>query len=195
MGSVVPSMGLPLQTMVNIGDAFNVSIAATARAEMAARGWSVDDLLARLPQGVVSRRTLFRLVDPEPPPDRDAPTWRASYIAAVAEAFDLTPYQFVAEAERRGAQLRGEAMPPTGDHAMPPVGGDLRSLAAWLLTHPDLDPELNNRLSDADSQSGVSGKRLAALRETIRLVRREELQRALDALPPSKAQGGGTATG
>ena len=171
--------------MSNVGDEFNVAIVATARAEMAARGWSVDDLRARLPEGMLSRRTLFRLVDTEPPPDREAPVWRASYIAAVADAFGMTPYQFIIEVERRQSQMTGGDAAPTA-----PSGGDPRSLITWLIDNPDRDAELATRLGDVDTQVALSGRQKSALRDTVRAVRREELLSALDALPPSAEQGG-----
>lgn len=75
-----------------------------------------------------------------------------------------------------------------------PKGDDLRTLIAFLIAHPAQDEELNTRLSEAVSRSGLRGSNLATLQETIRDVRRQELEEALRALPPSAAQGG-TRTG
>lgn len=170
--------------MDNAGDDFNVAIVATARAEMGARGWSVDDLLLRLPDGLLSRRTLFRLVDTAAPPDRATPLWRSSYIAAVADAFGMTPYQFIAEVERRQARMRGEVVPPS-DHVKPSIVADVRTVIRWLLAHPEDDEELQTRLSETSAQVDASGKRMARLLDTIRAARHAELTAALDALPPS----------
>lgn len=85
------------------------------------------------------------------------------------------------------AALNGERrlVMPSSDHDEPPRGGDVRSMITWLLAHPLRDEELNARLSDAATLSGMSGRRLVNLQETIRTVRREELEHALGALPPS----------
>jgi hypothetical protein len=123
------------------------------------------------------------LVDTEAPPDRDTPLWRSSYIAAVADAFGMTPYQFIAEVERRQARMRGEVVPPS-DPVKPPIGADVRTIIQWLLSHPEDDVELQTRLSDVATQVDASGKRMARLLDTIRQARRAELTAALDALPP-----------
>jgi len=167
--------------MVNEGDAFNAAIASTVRAELARRAWTVDDLVARLPKDSISRRTLFRLVDLEPPPDRDMPMWRASYIAAVAAAFGLRPSELVAEVERHQGKPAEETQPLSGV--------DLRSVIMRYLTNPDEDPELAHRLGEISTRMGLRGVQAKTMSGTIRELRREELERALAALP-SKEQGG-----
>jgi DNA-binding Xre family transcriptional regulator len=70
------------------------------------------------------------------------------------------------------------------------TGDDPRALITCLLNNPDMDGNLNSRLSDAESRSGLRGSQLEALKETIRDVRRRELGEALRHLPPSTEQGG-----
>lgn len=84
----------------------------------------------------------------------------------------------------RGERKLVEAQPSGAD---PPT--DLRALIEWLIAHPDRDEELITRLSDAQTRTGVTGRRWAELQETIRAVRYEELAAALAALPPSVEPG------
>ena len=159
-------------------DGLNVAIGATVRAEAARRGWSTDELARR---SGISRRTMFRLVDPNPPPDRDPGQWKAEQIEAVATAFGLRVSELIGLAETpRVTSLKSE---------------DPRTLITYLIAHPEHDEELQTRLGEAESHTGLRGSRLAALRETIRNVRREELEHALAALPPSAAQGGNKRSG
>lgn len=130
---------------------------------------------------------MFRLIDPEPPPDRDTPKWRASYIAAVAEAFGMTWAEFVTEVERQS----GPTGPGKGRSMQPPTvvgqsGIDVRATITHYLDNPDQDPTLTARLGDVIGHPGVSGEDMRLLEATIRRTRREELLHALAALPPDE---------
>lgn len=152
--------------------ALNESVAGAVRAEAARRGWKTDELARR---SGITRRTMFRLVDPDPT-DRSPAKWTTDYIEAVAAAFGIRVSELMALAEQPGVTAH--------------PGEDPRSLIAYLLNNPTQDDTLNTRLSEAESRSGLRGSQLAAFKETIRNVRRRELGDALRALPPSEAQGG-----
>jgi transcriptional regulator with XRE-family HTH domain len=104
-------------------------------------------------------------------------------IRLMAEAVGADWFEVMQEAHERVAG--GQVVPPISDPLYPPIGADPRALIRFLLENPERDEELNTRLSDAQTRSGLTGRRLVNLQETIRTVRREELEHALGALPPS----------
>ena len=180
----MPTLCYTVLGMVNNAEQFNDALAATARAEMSRRGWSVDQLLEHMQKVVVSRRTLFRLIDLETPPDRKTPLWRASYISAVAAAFGMTVSEFVAEVERQSVPSgpgKGRVAPDT---SVGQSGSDVRALITRYLDNPDEDPRLRSLLADVAGHPGVGVDEAKRLDAMIRRTRRRELEQALAALPP-----------
>lgn len=157
---------------------FNEALSAAVRAEHRAHGWSVEELGARLPKGGdLSARTLYRLVAVRPSTDRNKPEWKASYIALTATALGMSASELVAAAEHRAEPGR----------VTPRKGEDPRTLIQFLMTHPDEDGVLQARLGELRRDSGSSGRTLAQVEREMVLNRRSELGRALEALPPARA--------
>ena len=146
----------------------------------------IDEANAEMGRQRISRRKLSRITGiPRTTMDRLFQCERDMNVAqweAIATALGFDP-----------GELAGRAhgvLPPRSDNPEPPLGTDVRTTIQWLLANPTYDPELNHRLSEADHQVDLSGQQKARLLDTIKEVRREELNRALAALPPSEKQGG-----
>lgn len=145
----------------------------------------IDQANAEMGRQRVSRRELARMIGIHRNTlDRIFTCERDMNVAqwdAIAHALGFDPGELAARASRASVT--------------PPKGEDPRTIIAWLIANPSQDEELNNRLSEADATPELRGSALVQIRETIRDVRRAELERALAALPPSPKQGGNRQSG
>lgn len=104
-------------------------------------------------------------------------------LRRASEAFGLSASEVMRAAESAAGVVHIHNPAPAPQQVTDP-----RSLLSKLLDEPDTDDELVRRLGEAALIPGVRGARLKRLQDEIRLIRRGELQRALDALPTTAEQ-------
>ena len=107
-------------------------------------------------------------------------------LARICKALDLEPGELysaaIAMADDAGTSTR--PIPPVIRQTVT----DPRTLLQYLLDNPDEDDELNTRLANARQHVGEKSSRSQRLAAEIRQLRRTELERALNDLPPTTAR-------
>lgn len=140
----------------------------------------IDQANAEMGRQRISRRELARITGiPRTTMDRLFQLDRDMNVTqwgAIATALGFDPGVLARKAT-------GEVVPPASEQR-PSANADARTLIQWLVDHPDDDAELQARLSDSASGS-LRGRAQRRVHDTIRDIRRKELENALAALPPS----------
>lgn len=132
-------------------------------AERAAQGLTIKELARR---AGIGERTLLRINGLE----RDLDFQQIEQIARALNVA-VSSLTLAAEARRSGAT------------APPRMPTDPRGLILFHMDHPEYDDRLLTLLCQVEAQTGLRGEELQRLTNAIRSTRREELERALAALP------------
>jgi transcriptional regulator with XRE-family HTH domain len=153
-------------------DPYTVALAATLRAERARAGWTIEEMAER---SGLNYETLRRMLRAERDISMDS-------LRRVSDALRVAPSYLLADAESRIGTGTSTRTPSTD---VPRLPTDPRELLRALLDNPDMDDELTHRLESTLRHVGDKSARGKQLAQTVRQLRREELEQALAQLQPS----------
>ena len=139
----------------------------------------IDQANAEMGRQRISRRQLMRLTGiPDATMNRIFTCERDMNVTqwdAIASALGFDPGELARKAHG-------------GERSVTPrKGEDPRTLIRHLMDHPEDDAVLQARLGELRRDSGSSGRTLAEVESEMVHNRRNELGRALEALPPAQA--------
>lgn len=111
-------------------------------------------------------------------------------LARICKALDLDPGQFYSDAIAKadGVMPAIHNDQPHVTRGLAQLPSDPRALLRFLIDNPDMDDELTRRLEQSVRHIGDKSSRAQRLAQEIRQLRRAELERALNDLPPQTVQ-------
>jgi transcriptional regulator with XRE-family HTH domain len=154
---------------------YQQALVAAIRAELGGRGWSRKQLAER--SGITEQQMerIFNL-------KRDM---NVAQFEQIADALGVAPDDLAVEARRWRTGGTSTSRIPMD---LPRLPTDPRLLLQALIDNPDMDDELAHRLDQAAAHVGGKSYRSKQLAAEIRQLRRAELERALNDLPPTTAR-------